>query len=89
MASFPCGQSGYSRTFSRTSDLQMPELVDVDDSFDMNSPNHPSSPYSDVPVSADPNIPPLSPQAPKVPPKITRIFHPTINGMLSFINIPG
>ena len=70
----------------------MPELIDDDeddndnDNFDMSSPNHPSSPYPDVPVSPDPNIPPSSPQVSKVPPKITCIFHPMINGMLSFIN---
>ena len=75
----------------------MLELVDDNkdyeqDDFDMNSLNHPSPPYYDTPVSPDCNTPPLSPQpkgfgssAPRVPPKITCIFHPTINGMLSLV----
>ena len=75
----------------------MPELVDDDDDeeedFDMNSPNHTSSPFPDIPVSPSSNIPPSSPQqkcfsnsAPKVPPKITHIFHPIINSMLLLLN---
>ena len=65
---------------------------DNDNDFDMNISNH-LSPNPHVPLSPDRDGPPSDhgmppPQSPqpepfvqRVPPRVNRIFHPTINGM--------